>query len=171
MDEDIQRLLQKKRYRQAFECLLDRYQVRTFRMATMFLKDRGMAEEITQEIFLTLWRILPAYDNRAALSTWLYTIARNACLSALRSQRYRRTIPLDSVTEPAGEASGSDVLQREKLERCIERLSVVQREVVLLFYLQDKKIREVAQMLNLAEGTVKSHLSRARIALAAMMKE
>jgi RNA polymerase sigma-70 factor, ECF subfamily len=171
MDEDIQHLLRKKKYGQAFECLLDRYQVRTFRMATMFLKDRSRAEEITQEVFLTLWRILPEYDNRAAPSTWLYTIARNTCLSAVRSERYRRTIPLDSVTEPAGEASGDDVLRSVELKRCIGRLSEVQREVVLLFYLQDKNIQEVARMLDLPEGTIKSHLSRARLALADMMEE
>jgi RNA polymerase sigma-70 factor (ECF subfamily) len=171
MDEDIQGLLRRKRYRHAFECLLDRYQVRTFRMAIMFLRDRGRAEEVTQEIFLTLWRVLPSYDDRAALSTWLYTIARNTCLSALRSETYRRTVSFDSIAEPVVETGGGDLLRKVELDRCLERLSEVQREVVLLFYLQDKDVQEVARMLDLPEGTVKSHLSRARIALAGMMKE
>ena len=56
-------------------------------MAIMYLKDQDRAEEVTQDIFLKLWQVLPAYDGRAAPSTWLYTIARNTCLSALRSEQ------------------------------------------------------------------------------------
>ena len=173
MDEDVQSLLQKHRRRQAFERLLDLYQVKVFRMALMFLRDRGRAEDVTQDIFLKLWQVLPAYDGRAAPSTWLYTIARNTCLSALRSEVRRQTLPLDSIAEPlAAEATGgSDALNRIELERCLERLPEVQRDVITLFYLQDKSVEEVARMLDLPEGTIKSHLHRARLALAAMIKE
>jgi RNA polymerase sigma-70 factor (ECF subfamily) len=173
MDEDVQSLLQKHRRRQAFERLLDLYEVKVFRMALMFMRDRGRAEEVTQDIFLKLWQVLPAYDGRAAPSTWLYTIARNTCLSALRSEARRKTLPLDSIPEPvAAEATGgSDALSRIELERCLERLPEVQRDVITLFYLQDKSVEEVARMLDLPESTVKSHLHRARLALAAMIKE
>jgi RNA polymerase sigma-70 factor (ECF subfamily) len=173
MDEDVQSLLQKHRHRQAFERLLDLYEVKVFRMAVMFLRDRGRAEEVTQDIFLKLWQVLPAYDGRAAPSTWLYTIARNTCLSALRSESHRRTLPFDSIAEPiAAEATGArGILNRIELERCLERLPELQRDIVTLFYLQDKSVEEVAWMLDLPEGTVKSHLHRARLALAAMIKE
>lgn len=108
MDEDVQSLLQKHHHRRAFERLLDNYEAKVFRMAVMFLRDRGRAEEVTQDIFLKLWQVLPAYDGRAAPSTWLYTIARNTCLSALRSEAHRKTLPLDSIAEPiAAEATGS----------------------------------------------------------------
>ena len=173
MDKDVQRLLQKHRHRQAFERLLDLYEVKVFRMAVMFLRDRGRAEEVTQDIFLKLWQVLPAYDGRAAPSTWLYTIARNTCLTALRSEAHRKTLPLDWIPEPvATEASGSgSVLKRIELGRCLERLPEVQRDVITLFYLQDKSVEEAARMLDLPQGTVKSHLHRARLALAAMIKE
>jgi RNA polymerase sigma-70 factor (ECF subfamily) len=62
-------------------------------------------------------------------------------------------------------------LNRIELERCLERLPEEQREVVTLFYLQEKRVEEVARMLDLPEGTVKSHLHRARLALAAMIEE
>jgi RNA polymerase sigma-70 factor (ECF subfamily) len=80
---------------------------------------------------------------------------------------------LDSIPEPvAAEATGgSDALSRIELERCLERLPEVQRDVITLFYLQDKSVEEVARMLDLPESTVKSHLHRARLALAAMIKE
>ena len=172
MDEDVESLLREHRHRQAFERLLDLYEVKVFRMAVMLLRDQGRAEEVTQDIFLKLWRALPAYDGRAAPSTWLYAIARNTCLSALRSEGRRKTLPFDPMMEPAAPgASGGGVLSRIELERCLTRLPTAQREVITLFYLQERSVQDVARMLDLPEGTVKSHLHRARLALAAMMKE
>jgi RNA polymerase sigma-70 factor, ECF subfamily len=171
MDEDVQSLLEKHRHRQAFERLLDLYEVKVFRMAVMFMKDQHRAEEVTQDIFLKMWQVLPAYDGRAAPSTWLYTIARNTCLSALRSEAHRRTLSFDAIAEPAAPQAKRDVLTTIELERCLERLPEVQRDVIALFYLQEKSVEEVARMLDLPEGTVKSHLHRARLALAAMIKE
>src|SRR4051794_16186965 len=137
MPDDVQALLEKHRYRQAFERLVELYEVKVFRMALTFVRDAARAEEIAQDIFLKLWQVLPAYDGRAAPSTWLYTIARNACLSALRSDAHRKTRPLDSIAEPAaGVASGGNVLDRIELQRCVERLPQMQRDVITLFYLQ-----------------------------------
>ena len=172
MDEDVQALLEKHRYRQAFERLLELYEVKVFRMAVMFLRDAGRAEEVAQDIFLKLWQVLPSYDRRAALSTWLYTIARNTCLSAVRLEKHRKTSPLNSSAELAATgAGGEDVWASIELERCLARLSEIQRHVITLFYLQEKSVEEVARMLDLPNGTVKSHLHRARLALASMIKE
>ncbi len=173
MPDDVQALIEKHRYGPAFERLVELYEVKVFRMAMMFLKDATRAEEVAQDIFLKLWQVLPAYDGRAAPSTWLYTIARNTCLSALRWDGHRKTRPLDSTTEPAvpGVTGGGDLLNRIELERCLERLPEMQRDVITLFYLQEKSVDEVARMLDLPKGTVKSHLHRARTALAAMIKE
>src|SRR4051812_24897795 len=120
MGDDVPQLLQKRKYQEAFERLLDVYEKKVFRMAVMMLGDAGRAEEVTQDIFLKLWQVLPAYDGRAAPSTWLYTIARNTCLSALRSDVHRKTRPLDSITEPVavGVAGGGGVLKRLSPPRC-----------------------------------------------------
>ena len=171
MDEDVQQLLRSRHYTQAFELLLDHYEGKVFRMAFMYLKERGRAEEVTQEIFFKFWQALPVYDGRAAPSTWLYTIARNTCLSVLRSEARRRTISVDSISEPAAPSGGSNVLNKMELARCVERLPATQRDAITLFYLQENNIEEVARMLDLPEGTVKSHLHRARLALAGMFKE
>ena len=66
MDEDVQSLLQTHRHRQAFERLLDLFELKLFRMAITYLTGQGRAEEVTQDIFLKLWQVLPAYDGRAA---------------------------------------------------------------------------------------------------------
>ena len=167
MTDDVQYLLRRRRYDEALERLLDRYEAKVFRMAVMMLRDAGRAEDVTQDVFVKLWRALPSYDGRAALSTWLYTIARNTCLSALRSESYRKTTSLDRVQEPTvGHIRPLDLA----LKQCLTRLPEIQREVLTMFYFQDRNIAEVAQMLDLPEGTVKSHLHRARRALGEMME-
>ena len=167
MDEDVQHLLQERQYAEALEVLLNRYERKVFRMALVFLKDPTRAEDVTQDIFLKLWQALPDYDGRASPGTWLYTIARNTCLSAARSDSYRKTVPLDATFEPAAPpwAQAGDM----ELAQCIDRLPEIQRTVITLFYLEEKRIDEVARMLGIPEGTVKSHLHRARLALGGMI--
>src|SRR5689334_23240960 len=128
MDEDVQQLLRERRYREALEHLLNRYETKVFRTALAFLKDPARAEEVTQEIFLKLWRVLPDYDERASPGTWLYTIARNTCLSASRSNSYRRALPLDAAGEPA--APASTVVTDLELQQAIEQLPEIQRTVI-----------------------------------------
>jgi RNA polymerase sigma-70 factor (ECF subfamily) len=167
MSDDVQQLLQKRRYSAAFERLLDLYSRKVFRMAVMMMHDAGRAEEVTQDIFLKLWQALPAYDGRAAPSTWLYTIARNTCLSALRAESYRKASALGEVAEPAISSAGS---LRIELEQGLSRLPEIQREAITLFYLEERSIEDVAQILDIPEGTVKSHLHRARRALGEIME-
>ncbi len=97
-DEDVQRLLSKRRFDAAFELLLNRYQEKVFRLVYSILRETGRAEEVTQDIFLKTWQVLPDYDGRAALSTWLYTISRNTSLSAARADAYRKTIRSTTVS-------------------------------------------------------------------------
>jgi len=169
MDEDVQHLLQERQYAEALERLLHRYQTKVFRMAFVFLKNPTRAEDVTQDIFVKLWQALPDYDGRASPGTWLYTIARNTCLSALRSDSYRKTVPLDASSESAAPSyiQPKDI----SLAQCINRLPEIQRVVITLFYLEERRVDEVAHILGIPVGTVKSHLHRARVALGEMMKE
>src|SRR5947207_832016 len=162
MDAGLTELLRHGKRTQALERMVDLYGSKVLGMATVMLRDRGRAEEVTQEIFLKLWQVLPAYDGRASPGTWLYAIARNTCLSAARSDGYRKTVPLVKACEPAA----SNMVQGDvELAQCIERLPEIQREVITLYYLEEKRVDDVARLLDLPEGTVKSHLYRARVAL------
>lgn len=165
MDE-IRRLLERRKHREAFELLLAGHEKKVFRMAVTMLRDRGRAEEVTQDIFLKMWQALPGYDGRAAPSTWLYTIARNTCFSALRAESYRRTEGLDETAAPRSEPRPAVQLD---LERSLATLPEAQREAITLFYFEERSVAEVARMLDLPEGTVKSHLHRARRTLGEMM--
>ena len=168
MDEDVQKLLRRHRFAAAFELLLDLYQQKVFRSVYSILKEAGRAEEVTQDVFLKMWQVLPDYDGRASLSTWLYTIARNTSLSALRAESYRKTLTIEDFEPPAGNWEAGP--QQLEIKQLVQRLPEVQQQVITLFYLQDRSVEDVAQMLDLPEGTVKSHLHRARRALADMVR-
>jgi RNA polymerase sigma-70 factor (ECF subfamily) len=168
MDQDIRQLLSQRHKDRAFEVLLQRYQTKVFRLVFSIVGNPSRAEEVTQDAFLKIWRALPGYDGRASLSTWVYTIARNTSISHLRAESYRKAIPLEEAPEPFAE--GEPVLTRIETERLLANLPEEQREIVVLFYLQERSIDDVAAMLDLPEGTVKSHLHRARKAMAAMME-
>ena len=92
----------------------------------------------------------------------MYTVARNTCLSAVRRAAYRRTTPLDDAGEPT---VASHIQGDLSLAQCVATLPEVERLVITLFYWEDRSIRDVALALELPEGTVKSHLHRARKAL------
>lgn len=168
MDEDVQNLLRRHRFAAALDLLLDRYQQKVFRSVYSILKEAGRAEEVTQDIFLKVWQVLPDYDGRASLSTWIYTIARNTSLSALRAESYRKTLTIEDFDPPAANWEAGP--QQLEIKQLVQRLPEVQQQVITLFYLQDCSVEDVAQMLDLPEGTVKSHLHRARRALADMVK-
>jgi len=165
-DADVHLRLRAGEHRAAFELLLPRYRDRVFRLALSLLRDRSEAEDATQEIFLRLWRGLPGYSGKASLSTWIYAIARNACLSHLRKRR-----PQVSLEGPDGEldptVAGLAVMPTDdsavvSVTRMLDALPPRSREVVTLFYMEDKSCEQTATALGLPVGTVKALLHRAR---------
>ena len=170
-DDRLHELVRQRSYAEAFEGLLGRYQDKVFRLAFSYARDRARAEELAQDVFVRMWQVLPRFDGRASLSTWLYAITRNTCLSALRYDARRRMQPLDEARDHAADApSASTVAEALDVHRLVNRLPETQRRVITLFYLEDRSLLEVGRMLNMPAGTVKSHLHRARRALAGEMK-
>ena len=167
-DEDVQRLLCDHRYALAFELILQRYEKKVFYLAYSILKESANAEDVAQDVFVKLWQVLPLYDGRAAVSTWLYTISRNTALSALRAKSYRKTLPFEECDPPAVDSEAG--LRRLQLKEVLPRLSQIEQEIVTLFYLQECSVEDVAGMLDVPAGTVKSHLHRARRRLAELMR-
>jgi RNA polymerase sigma-70 factor, ECF subfamily len=161
-------MLLERRSVPAFELLVDRYHQKVFRLAYSIMRDSASAEDVTQDTFVKMWQVLPEYDGRASPSTLLYTIARNTALSALRAATHRRTASLDCSCEVR--AASVDTVAQLETAQLVERLPETEREVVRLFYMQDRNVDEVAQMLDMPTGTVKSHLHRARRRLAEWMR-
>jgi len=156
------------RDREGFTSLYRAHQPAVYRFSLSMSRDAAAAAEVTQDVFLKMWQVLPDYDGRASLSTWLYTITRNTSLSTLRAESYRKTLPIEGCDPPA--ANWEAGLRQLEIMQLLQRLPEVQQQVITLFYLQDRSVEDVARMLDLPEGTVKSHLHRARRALADLVR-
>jgi RNA polymerase sigma-70 factor (ECF subfamily) len=153
-----------------FERIVREYQDRIFRLAFSMLGDRAAAEEAAQDILVRVWKGLPGFRAQSSLSTWIYTITRNACLTALARGAVPRTVSLDDPA-PRREAerraaSGWSVPASPDAAALLDHLPAKYRQVVALFYMQEKSYEEVARMLDLPIGTVKTYLFRARKSLA-----
>lgn len=158
--------------------LMERYRQKVMHLTLSLMRDRALAEDMAQMAFVKIWQALPRFDGRAALSTWLYTIVRNTCLTALA--RERRMVPLDSIGEgdeidkpgfeaaPSGSGQASQAAAEYDVEKLLERLPEPYRRVVVLFYLEDRSCDEVGELLGMPTGTVKALLHRGRKRLAAL---
>ena len=167
-DHDIRQQLAAGRYHNAFEQLVERYKERVFRLCFSMVRNETQAEDLAQDIFFRVWKALPRYHGAASLSTWIYSITRNCCLTYLKRQK---THPAISLAEPELERlEESAAVQREVLEPgtdldvqwMLAQLPEKYRQVVTLFYLESKSYEEVSAMLGLPMGTVKTFLYRAK---------
>ena len=167
-DEAIIQLIQAGRAQEAFERLVPAYRRRVFGLAYSILADRGAAEDLAQEVFVKLWQVLPRYDGRAQLSTWIYAITRNAAISAYRSRRHSVSLSDPAVLEEveAAVSAPEPAPADAALRRQVEALPEKQRLAVTLYYLDERPVDEVAAMLGMPVNTVKTHLHRARASLA-----
>lgn len=154
----------------AFGALVRRHQERVFRFLHRMLDAREEAMELSQDVFVKAWQALPGWRPEAAFSTWLLQIARNAALDQLRRRQVVRFAPLEEGLEVADEAPGPEARyasrQRQvQLERALRRLAAEHREILLLREVEGLAYGELASVLGIAEGTVKSRLARARSTL------
>ena len=169
-DQDILDLLRAGQQADAFELIMERYEQKVFRLCCSILRQSDQAEDAAQESLVRVWRALPKYDARASLSTWIYAITRNRCLTAIERRRDLASMSDDAVAQEvdglaaSGEAAPDESLQQQ-LSALVADLPERYRQPLTLFYYQDRSIAEVAQMLGQPEGTVKTNLHRARAML------
>jgi len=175
MDDDIRGRLEAQQYCDAFELILERYKDKVFRLAYCMLHDVTQAEDSTQDVFVRIWKGLPGYHGGAALSTWIYAITRNTCLTELKRLAARPTVSLEAPElEPIRERIPSlSTAEHEPgagldVQALLSRLPEKYRQVVTLFYLEQKSYEDVAAMLGVPLGTVKTNLFRAKKELLAM---
>jgi RNA polymerase sigma-70 factor, ECF subfamily len=164
-------LVREGRRDEAITLLLPVFRRKLFGLAYSFLRDREAAEDVTQEVFIKVWRALPGFDGRASLSTWIYTIARNASLSALRARRPQSSLSdpevMDAVEAMDPVPSADDTADRAAILKLVDQLPTRQRQVIMLFYMEAQSHEEIATMLAMPVGTVKTLLHRARTRLSA----
>lgn len=149
--------------------LTDRLAPRVYRLCFRLLGDRAEAEDITQEAMMKLWKIAPDWRaDGAAPSTWLYTVARNACMDRLRR---KRSVPLDEAGEMADPAPSVDRIlsqaeRAEALQAALGDLPLRQREAVVLRHLEGLSNPEIAGIMDISVEAVESLTSRGKRMLA-----
>lgn len=167
---------------EALETLYDRYAGPSYSLALRILGDRGAAEEVVQDTFVTLWQKSGAYDpGYGRLSAWLLRIVRNRAIDELRRQRsparnsrLHRPTP-EAVADPAGTEALRTTELRSVVGGALEELPQDQREVVEMAYLKGLSQREISEYTGVPLGTVKTRtrlaLKKLREALGPLIKE
>lgn len=162
----------------AWEAIVRQNWRKVFNVAYKFVGRHDEAEDLTQDIFLKLFKSLDTFDRRANFQTWLISISRNLCIDYYRSSRKeRRTIdravnaddlsPISVEMGPLAELERHDLAAL--LRQALQRLPPLLRTAVLLRDLHELSYQEIAEQLDLPEGTVKSRINRGRRELAAQV--
>jgi RNA polymerase sigma-70 factor (ECF subfamily) len=152
---------------------------KVFNVAYKFVGKHDEAEDLTQDIFLKIFKALKTFDRRANFQTWIISISRNLCIDHYRSVRKeRQTIARDvdtsdlqpATTERGPYAVAEHQALKAQLRQALETLPLTLRTAVVLRDLQELSYQEIADRLGLPEGTVKSRINRGRIELAHQLR-
>ena len=171
--------------RAAFGALVERHQAMVYSLAFRMTGNADDADDLTQDTFLNAWRGLASFDGRSALSTWLYRLCTNACIDFLRREKRRAGLSMtlneeenedgerqfdlpDDRWSPERELDRAEI--RDAVRRGLAALSPAHREVLILRELKGLSYAEIARELGMEEGTVKSRIARARLALREILK-
>lgn len=167
MQKDIQNNLLNNSPAYTIESLIRQYGNDVLRTAYMYVKDLHTAEDIFQEVFIKVNQKLSTFEGNSSIKTWIIRITINTCKDHLKSAYNRKVVPMMEYQEDAI-VSDSDYEEvesqdtRELIKNTVLSLPPKYKDIVLCVYFQDMSITEAANTLNIAEGTAKSRLSRAR---------
>jgi RNA polymerase sigma-70 factor (ECF subfamily) len=173
---------------EAFEDIVKKYQKKMFNVSFRMIGDYNEALDVVQEAFLSAYRGIKGFKGKSRFSTWLYTIVINLSKNRIKQlsarsfyERFSINDPVESgdgtinIEPPSGDLSALERLEKKERENnihgCIQRLAGEFREVIVLRDLQGFSYDEIAGMLDIEEGTVKSRLYRAREALRECLKK
>ena len=168
----------------AFGLLVERYQDRVYNLALRMCGNPDDAFDLAQEAFFRAWRGLSGFQGDSAFSTWLFRLSSNVCLDWLRAKKRRPTVSLTAVDDDGEETqldlpdpgkSPEELLEaaedRATLAKAMNQLPVEYRQILTMRAINDMSYTEIAEALQIREGTVKSRISRARLALRNILME
>ncbi len=152
--------------RAAFNLLLERHRERVLNLAFSLLGSRADAEDAAQEAFVRAYESLPRFRGESAFGTWLYRITVNVCLARLRQMRPRACQEEDGESQVLEACDKSDLARafeaRTQVQQALSSLSPVLRAVLVLREMQGLSYQEIAMILSIPIGTVRSRLNEAR---------
>jgi RNA polymerase sigma-70 factor (ECF subfamily) len=151
----------------AFELLVGRYQAPLFRYLRGLVGDQEQARDLLQETFLRAYRSIGSLEDAGLLRSWLYRIAHNQAYSALRRRRLISWLPLSFGQQVGTPAPDRSAIEAAQVEAALARVPVQQRAPLLLHLVGGFSYAEVAELLQVSEGTVRMRISRGRAAFRA----
>lgn len=181
MDEQKLISLAQKGDQVAFEQLLDHYQKPVYHQALRLVGNPEDAADVTQEVFIKVWKHLPSFRGESSFSTWLYRLTDNAALDLIRREKKRRgdsslddeegalTLPADPAPTP------HQAIEQKELHQAVAeglaQLSEEHRQVLVMREINGLSYEQIGSILDLSPGTVKSRIARARISLAKFLQK
>ena len=159
-----------------YEYFLDRYGQQVFVLVDRIVSCQEDAEELTQDVFLKAFQQLSSFKAESSFSTWIYRIATNLAISAVRKKRNDVLRLEDSVFANLSDTQVDEALedeseeQMERLQQAMNQLEADERALITLYYLEEKPLAEVAFILGLTEGNAKVKLHRIRKKLYVLIK-
>jgi RNA polymerase sigma-70 factor (ECF subfamily) len=172
-DAGVLALVSDGRHAEAFDRVVAGHAPSVYRLCVALLRDPAQADDVAQDVLIRIWKALPGYDGRAALSTWIYAITRNRCLTAISRRRDHASLSEPDIAAEAEAAlpvAAAEDSPAELLRELVGALPERYRRAVTLYYFEDRSVPEVALMLGLPAGTVKTNLFRARESLLAQLR-
>ena len=156
--------------REAFGALVEQYRDNVYRLAYRMCGNAYDADEAAQEAFVAAWRALPNFRGDAKFSTWLYRLTTNTAIDVMRREKRHQTVGDGEMVDVADDADSPQETverteQQEAVQKALSTLSEEYREVLLLRYMEELDYAEIAEVLQLPSGTVKSRINRAKAAL------
>ena len=161
----------------AWEALVRTYQSSVYAVTRHYLRDAEEARDTAQDVFVRLYERLDSFAGGDTFKAWLLRMARNACIDRLRRLKARPSgadVPIEDAQLAGDDDPEQNVANEARnrlLRRAVAGLSANHREVLMLKEIQGLKLEEVAALLELPLGTVKSRSNRARLELAAVLRE
>jgi len=160
--------------RTSMHVLYSRHNVRVYRFILRIVRDTSLAEDLTSQVCLDVWRTADQFEGRSQVSTWLLSIARFKALTSLRQRRHE-DIDQDEMLEIADHADTPEALLDRSttsaiLRACIAKLSPAHREIINLVYYHEKSVEEVGQIIGIPQSTVKTRMFYARKQLAELLR-
>ena len=159
-----------------YEYFLDRYGQQVFVLVDRIVSCQEDAEELTQDVFLKAFQQLSSFKAESSFSTWIYRIATNLAISAVRKKRNDVLRLDDSVFANLSDTQVDKALeddseeQMERLQQAMNQLEADERALITLYYLEEKPLAEVAFILGMTEGNAKVKLHRIRKKLYVLIK-
>jgi RNA polymerase sigma-70 factor (ECF subfamily) len=158
----------------AWEALVRQYQSRVYGIAYHYVGNAEDARDLAQEIFVRVYQNLTVCANEEMFLPWMIRIARNACIDHVRRRKarsYGRELPLDAITTLSDHGNNPEQQwasdsRKRLIHRALKELTDLNREIILLKEIQGLQLEEIASLLKVPLGTVKSRSNRARIELA-----